>query len=206
MAAVMGPPSGGVRMKAVAVFPGKVNSMHLTELPKPALDAVPNGRGALDASPSHAPHHRPGKLPADDRHANDSPGRGQGVHGDRASGPHRTEGMSTSAPRMPTEPPRKGPSDPQGGGAHAGGPHPSSGGPRDPEHLRLAEARVGRAPWHRWGPYLAERQWGTVREDYSALGTAWEDFPHKHFAELPPHANAGRILTVLWAHRREPVA
>jgi hypothetical protein len=32
-------------MKAVAVFPGKVNSMHLTELPKPALDAVPNGRG-----------------------------------------------------------------------------------------------------------------------------------------------------------------
>ena len=34
--------------------------------------------------------------------------------------------------------------------------------------------------WHRWGPYLAERQWGTVREDYSAGGTAWEYFPHDH--------------------------
>ena len=34
--------------------------------------------------------------------------------------------------------------------------------------------------WKRWGPYLAERAWGTVREDYSAAGTAWEDLPHDH--------------------------
>ena len=34
--------------------------------------------------------------------------------------------------------------------------------------------------WKHWGPYLSERQWGTVREDYSAGGTAWEYFPHDH--------------------------
>src|SRR5579885_162133 len=34
--------------------------------------------------------------------------------------------------------------------------------------------------WRRWGPYLSERQWGTVREDYSEYGTAWEYFPHDH--------------------------
>ena len=37
-----------------------------------------------------------------------------------------------------------------------------------------------RANWRRWGPYLSERQWGTVREDYSPDGTAWEDFAHDH--------------------------
>ena len=36
------------------------------------------------------------------------------------------------------------------------------------------------AHWRRWGPYLSARQWGTVREDYSAQGTAWEYFPHEH--------------------------
>ena len=34
--------------------------------------------------------------------------------------------------------------------------------------------------WKRWGPYLSERQWGTVREDYSPYGTAWDSFPHDH--------------------------
>src|SRR4051794_18304218 len=34
--------------------------------------------------------------------------------------------------------------------------------------------------WRRWGPYLSERQWGTVREDYSAYGEAWDSFPHDH--------------------------
>src|SRR4051794_16187820 len=34
--------------------------------------------------------------------------------------------------------------------------------------------------WYRWGPYLSERQWGTVREDYSADGDAWSYFPHDH--------------------------
>ncbi len=45
------------------------------------------------------------------------------------------------------------------------------------EELRLEEARNGVA-WRRWGPYLSERQWGTVREDYSADGNAWDYFPH----------------------------
>jgi len=48
------------------------------------------------------------------------------------------------------------------------------------EELRLQEARQRTAHWRRWGPYLAERQWGTVREDYSAGGTAWDSFPHDH--------------------------
>jgi len=48
------------------------------------------------------------------------------------------------------------------------------------EELRLKEARERSAHWKRWGPYLAERQWGTVREDYSPHGTAWEFFPHDH--------------------------
>ncbi len=50
---------------------------------------------------------------------------------------------------------------------------------RTAEGRRLEEARHG-APWRRWGPYLSERQWGTVREDYSADGDAWAYFPHDH--------------------------
>jgi Glycosyl hydrolase family 63 C-terminal domain len=46
------------------------------------------------------------------------------------------------------------------------------------EDRRLEEARNRKKHWKRWGPYLSERQWGTVREDYSAGGTAWEYFPH----------------------------
>jgi len=48
------------------------------------------------------------------------------------------------------------------------------------EDLRLQEARTSNVPWRKWGPYLSERQWGTVREDYSDHGTAWEYFPHDH--------------------------
>jgi hypothetical protein len=48
------------------------------------------------------------------------------------------------------------------------------------EDNRLEEARTRKKYWKRWGPYLSERQWGTVREDYSADGTAWEYFPHDH--------------------------
>ena len=47
-----------------------------------------------------------------------------------------------------------------------------------PEHVRLQEARDRSVPWKKWGPYLSERQWGTVREDYSASGLAWDYFPH----------------------------
>ena len=48
------------------------------------------------------------------------------------------------------------------------------------EQERLAAAHTGATPWQLWGPYLSERQWGTVREDYSPDGTAWEYFPHDH--------------------------
>ena len=59
--------------------------------------------------------------------------------------------------------------------------------PKTAEHARLAEA-TGRAeddlfsanPWYEWGPYLSERAWGTVREDYSEDGDAWNSFPHDH--------------------------
>jgi len=46
------------------------------------------------------------------------------------------------------------------------------------EDLRLLEARERKIPWRQWGPYLSERQWGTVREDYSASGDAWNAFTH----------------------------
>ena len=52
---------------------------------------------------------------------------------------------------------------------------------REPaERTRLAASREWDAPWRRWGPYLSERQWGTVREDYSADGNAWQYFTHDH--------------------------
>jgi hypothetical protein len=46
------------------------------------------------------------------------------------------------------------------------------------EHKRLAEAKETNTPWKKWGPYLSERQWGTVREDYSDNGDAWNYFTH----------------------------
>ncbi len=48
------------------------------------------------------------------------------------------------------------------------------------EEKRLEEARKRTKHWKRWGPYLSERAWGTVREDYSPHGTAWDYFPHDH--------------------------
>ena len=57
--------------------------------------------------------------------------------------------------------------------------------PQDPaglteciEQKRLNEAREAGLPWKKWGPYLSERQWGTVREDYSEDGNAWNYFSH----------------------------
>jgi hypothetical protein len=53
--------------------------------------------------------------------------------------------------------------------------------PRTAEHARIAlSSASGAGPWKQIGPYLAERAWGTVREDYSADGNAWEYFPHEH--------------------------
>jgi hypothetical protein len=48
------------------------------------------------------------------------------------------------------------------------------------EHRRLEEDAARMRHWKRWGPYLSERAWGTVREDYSPHGTAWDYFPHDH--------------------------
>ena len=61
--------------------------------------------------------------------------------------------------------------------------------PQNPESARLEEASTvqiwsneqvdaGKKPWRKWGPYLRERQWGTVREDYSQDGNAWDYFTH----------------------------
>jgi hypothetical protein len=48
------------------------------------------------------------------------------------------------------------------------------------EAQRLAQNSAGQVDWYKWGPYLSERQWGTVREDYSSDGNAWSYFPHDH--------------------------
>src|SRR6202166_1385559 len=48
------------------------------------------------------------------------------------------------------------------------------------EEIRLGESQRREKHWKRWGPYLSERAWGTVREDYSPYGNAWEYLPHDH--------------------------
>jgi hypothetical protein len=52
--------------------------------------------------------------------------------------------------------------------------------PDTAEHRRLADDQSQQADWRNWGPYLSERAWGTVREDYSEFGEAWSYFPHDH--------------------------
>src|SRR5580692_12179273 len=52
--------------------------------------------------------------------------------------------------------------------------------PTSAEKIRLDKEKNGLQQWKLFGPYLSERQWGTVREDYSPGGTAWEYFPHDH--------------------------
>jgi hypothetical protein len=59
-------------------------------------------------------------------------------------------------------------------------PMPRPDAPTDPESRRLAEDASREKNWKRWGPYLSERQWGTVREDYSPDGSCWTYFPHEH--------------------------
>ena len=53
------------------------------------------------------------------------------------------------------------------------------------EQVRLDEARQQKASWKKWGPYLSERQWGTVREDYSENGDAWNFFTHDYPGRAP---------------------
>ena len=55
-----------------------------------------------------------------------------------------------------------------------------TGGQKRAERERLAQDARREKNWKRWGPYLSERQWGTVREDYSAEGNVWDYFPHDH--------------------------
>jgi hypothetical protein len=57
---------------------------------------------------------------------------------------------------------------------------PRSQTSQNAERQRLGEDAIRKQHWKRWGPYLSERAWGTVREDYSPHGTAWEAFPHDH--------------------------
>ncbi len=63
-------------------------------------------------------------------------------------------------------------------GSEAKGPTPHTGRGTGPEWTRLQQDARREQNWKRWGPYLSERQWGTVREDYSATGEAWDSFPH----------------------------
>ena len=70
------------------------------------------------------------------------------------------------------------------------------------EKARLDEAVRRLKHWRRWGPYLSERQWGTVREDYSPGGTAWESFPFAHAAARAYRWGEDGLLGVSDNHQR----
>src|SRR3989475_2113802 len=84
-----------------------------------------------------------------------------------ASAPARASGQSRSGA-------------PESSGVPLLYPNPAEGRAMTEERRRLDEATRRTAHWRRWGPYLSERQWGTVREDYSPGGTAWDYLPHDH--------------------------
>src|SRR6188508_2529022 len=68
--------------------------------------------------------------------------------------------------------------------------------PLTAEEQRLEENARREQHWKRWGPYLSERAWGTVREDYSASGTAWEAFPHEHAPTVGMKTGSPASVTV----------
>ncbi len=70
------------------------------------------------------------------------------------------------------------------------------------EGRRIAENDRRAAHWNRWGPYLSERAWGTVREDYSANGTAWDYFPHDHARSRAYRWNEDGILGISDRHQK----
>jgi hypothetical protein len=70
------------------------------------------------------------------------------------------------------------------------------------EDHRLEEARLRTKHWKRWGPYLSERAWGTVREDYSAFGAAWDFFPHDHARSRAYRWNEDGIAGISDRHQR----
>jgi hypothetical protein len=70
------------------------------------------------------------------------------------------------------------------------------------EGRRLADNNRRAAHWNRWGPYLSNRAWGTVREDYSPGGTAWDYFPHDHARSRAYRWNEDGILGISDRHQR----
>ena len=70
------------------------------------------------------------------------------------------------------------------------------------EEHRLEASRERREHWKRWGPYLSERAWGTVREDYSEFGTAWEYLPHDHARSRAYRWNEDGIAGICDRHQK----
>jgi hypothetical protein len=70
------------------------------------------------------------------------------------------------------------------------------------EQSRLEASRERKEHWKRWGPYLSERAWGTVREDYSEFGAAWEDFPHEHARSRAYRWNEDGIAGICDRHQK----
>jgi hypothetical protein len=70
------------------------------------------------------------------------------------------------------------------------------------EARRLEESRLRLRHWKRWGPYLSERAWGSVREDYSAYGTAWDYFPHDHARSRAYRWNEDGLAGICDRHQR----
>ena len=70
------------------------------------------------------------------------------------------------------------------------------------EARRLEECRRRTKHWRRWGPYLSERAWGTVREDYSPDGTAWDYFPHDHARSRAYRWNEDGLAGICDRHQR----
>src|ERR1035438_2772662 len=70
------------------------------------------------------------------------------------------------------------------------------------EHARMEEGRARHAHWNRWGPFLSERAWGAVREDYSANGAAWEYFPHDHARSRAYRWNEDGLCGICDRHQR----
>ena len=74
--------------------------------------------------------------------------------------------------------------------------------PDTAEHRRLEESRGRSSHWKRWGPYLSERSWGTVREDYSSHGTAWEYLPHDYARSKAYRWNEDGIAGISDRHQK----
>jgi hypothetical protein len=74
--------------------------------------------------------------------------------------------------------------------------------PMTAEAQRLREDREKTRNWKRWGPYLSERAWGTVREDYSAYGSAWDYFPHDHARSRAYRWNEDGLAGISDRHQR----